>query len=225
MRRSRSRTSATSVASVAVGSALACAAGVAAAQSVALSGSLGDKALLVIDGQPRMLSVGASAGDVRLLSVGSGDAVVEVKGQRLVLALGASPVSVGSSAPAAGAGARIVMTADSAGHFFTGGTINGKSVRFLVDTGATTVGIGQGEAERLGLDYKKGAPSLSGTAAGVVPVYHVSLGAVRIGDVQVYDVDATVLPSQMPFILLGNSFLNRFQMKRENDKLTLDKRF
>jgi len=117
------------------------------------------------------------------------------------------------------------MTADSAGHFFSGGSINGKSVRFLVDTGATTVGIGQGEAERLGLDYKKGAQSLSGTAAGIVPVYRVSLGAVRIGDVQLYDVEATVLPSQMPFILLGNSFLNRFQMKRENDKLTLDKRF
>ena len=179
----------------------------------------------MIDGQPRTLAVGAAAGDVRLVSVGNGSAVVEVKGQRLVLALGASPVSVGSSAPAAGAGMRIVLTADSAGHFFTGGTINGKSVRFLVDTGATTVGIGQGEAERLGLDYRKGAPSYSGTAAGVVPVYHVSLGAVRVGDVQLYDVDATVLPSQMPFILLGNSFLNRFQMKRENDKLTLDKRY
>jgi len=224
MRRSRSATSASSLARIAVVG-LACAAGIAGAQSVAFSGSLGDKALLVIDGRPRMLAVGGSEGDVRLVSMGNGNAVVEVKGQRVALALGASPVSVGSSAPAAGAGARIVMTADSAGHFFTGGTINGRSVRFLVDTGATMVGIGQGEAERLGLDYKHGAPLLSGTAAGTVTVYHVSLGAVRIGDVQLYDVDATVLPSQMPFILLGNSFLNRFQMKRENDKLTLDKRY
>jgi len=224
MRRSRSRTSASRGAR-ALAALLAGAAGAAAAQSVALSGSLGDKALLVIDGRPRTLAVGTTDGDVRLVSVGSGTAVVEVKGQRLTLALGASPVSVGSSAPAAGAGARIVMTADAAGHFFTGGTINGKSVRFLVDTGATMVGISQSEAERLGLDYKKGAPLMSGTAAGVVTVYHVSLAAVRIGDVQLYDVDATVLPSQMPFILLGNSFLNRFQMKRENDKLTLDKRY
>jgi len=224
MRRSRSRTFANSVAPAIV-AAIACAAGTAAAQNVALSGSLGDKALLVIDGRPRTLAVGATDGAVRLVSVGNGTAVVEVKGQRLTLALGASPVSVGSSAPAGGAGARIVMTADSAGHFFSGGSINGKSVRFLVDTGATMVGIGQGEAERLGLDYKHGPPLMSGTAAGVVPVYRVSLGAVRIGDVQLYDVEATVLPSQMPFILLGNSFLNRFQMTRENDKLTLDKRY
>ena len=54
--------------------------------------------------------------------------------------------------------------------------------------------------------------------------YKASLDVVRIGDVQVYNVDAVVLPQQMPFILLGNSFLTRFQMKRENDRLTLDKR-
>jgi aspartyl protease family protein len=197
----------------------------ALAQSVALSGSLGDKALLVIDGQPHTLAVGASAAGVKLLSVGNGGATVEVKGQRLTLAMGASPVSVGGGAPAPGSGARVVLTADAAGHFFAGGTINGKNVRFLVDTGATTVGIGQGEADRLGLDYKHGSQSLTGTAAGVVPVYHVSLSSVRIGDVQLYDVDATVLPSQMPFVLLGNTVLNRFQMKRENDTLTLDKRY
>jgi aspartyl protease family protein len=224
MRRSRSSTSATSAARAAAAG-LALAASGALAQSVALSGSFGDKALLVIDGQPRTLAVGASAGGVKLLGVGDGSATVEVKGQRLTLALGASPVSVGSSEPAPGSGARIVLTADAAGHFFTGGTINGKNVRFLVDTGATTVGIGQGEADRLGLDYKHGSSSLTGTAAGVVSVYHVSLSSVRIGDVQLYDVDATVLPSQMPFVLLGNSVLNRFQMRRENDKLTLDKRY
>src|SRR5438477_10609141 len=124
MRRSRSRTSASSVVRAVVAAVIAGGVGLAAAQSVALSGSLGDKALLMIDGRPRMLAVGGSEGGVRLVSVGDGNAVVEVKGQRVALALGASPVSVGSSAPAAGAGARIVMTADSAGHFFSGGTIN-----------------------------------------------------------------------------------------------------
>ena len=48
-------------------------------------------------------------------------------------------------------------------------------------------------------------------------VYRVSLASVQIGDVQVYNVDATVLPAQMPFILLGNSYLDRFQLRREND--------
>ena len=51
------------------------------------------------------------------------------------------------------------------------------------------------------------------------------LASVRIGDVQVYNVDASVLPAPMSHVLLGNSFLTRFQMKRENDMLTLDKRY
>jgi aspartyl protease family protein len=55
-------------------------------------------------------------------------------------------------------------------------------------------------------------------------VHRVSLTSVRVGDVQVYNVDATVVPAQMEQVLLGNSFLTRFQMKRENDKLTLDKK-
>ena len=36
---------------------------------------------------------------------------------------------------------------------------------------------------------------------------------------------AVVLPQPMPYVLLGNTFLNRFQMQRTNDQLTLDKRF
>ena len=47
----------------------------------------------------------------------------------------------------------------------------------------------------------------------------------RIGDVQVYNVDASVLPAPLPYVLLGNSFLDRFQMRRENTQLTLDKRY
>ena len=47
---------------------------------------------------------------------------------------------------------------------------------------------------------------------------------VRVGDVEVYDVDAAVLGASMPYVLLGNSFLTRFQMKRENDVLRLEKR-
>ena len=118
-----------------------------------------------------------------------------------------------------------MLTAESGGHFFTAGAINGKAVRFLVDTGATNIAMGQVDADRLGIDYRNSPRSASLTANGAVPVYRVALGAVSVGDVTVYNVDATVLPSPMSHVLLGNSFLTRFQMKRENDKLTLDKRF
>jgi aspartyl protease family protein len=91
--------------------------------------------------------------------------------------------------------------------------------------GPTDPGRGLAEAHRLGIDYRSGRRGLSGTANGAVPVYMVPIASVRVGDVQVYNVEATVLPATMTHILLGNSFLTRFQMKRENDTLTLDRRF
>ncbi len=195
----------------------------ACAQSVSYSGSMRDRALLVIDGTPRTLAVGATQGTVRLVSVNANAVVVEVKGQRQTLPLGGSPVSLGV-ANSAGGGTQIVLTAGLGGHFVTGGSINGRAVEFVVDTGATTISMGEADADRLGLKYKNNPRYVVGTANGNVAVYKASLDVVRVGDVQVYNVEAAVLPQQMPFILLGNSFLTRFQMKRENDRLTLDKR-
>jgi aspartyl protease family protein len=196
---------------------------VAWAQTVAFSGSLGNKALLVIDGTPRTLEAGSTVAGVKLLSVNGGDAVVEVAGQRRTLRLGAAQVSLGGAA-SAGGGAQVVLTADSGGHFMTAGSINGKAVRFVVDTGATHIALSQAEADRIGLPYQKGRRGLTNTANGQVPVHQVTLDVVRVGDVQVYNVDATVLPAQMDQVLLGNSFLTRFQMKRVNDTMTLDKK-
>ena len=161
---------------------------------------------------------------VRLLSVSGNEAMVEVQGKRFALRLGEAQVNLGGKG-SEGAGKQIVLTAQSGGHFYAPGTINGKAVRFVVDTGATTVAMSQEEADRLGIDYKSGARGMARTANGVVPAYRASLAAVRIGDVQVHNVEATVLPGPMSFILLGNSFLTRFQMKRENDVLTLDLRY
>lgn len=198
--------------------------GAAAAQSVSLSGSLGDKALLIIDGTPRTVATGATVQGVKLMSVSADGAVVEVGGKRVNLAHGGAQVNLGG-ADSAGGGSKIVLTAGSGGHFFTQGIINGRSVRFLVDTGATNISMSQVEAQRLGIDYAKGQRGIANTANGQVVAHRVSLNAVRVGDVTVYNVDAIVMPAQMDHLLLGNSFLSRFQMKRENDTMTLDKRF
>jgi aspartyl protease family protein len=200
---------------------LACA---ATAQTVSMGGSLGNNALLVIDGKPRNVTVGSTVEGVRLISVSGNEAVVEVQGKRISLQLGGAQVNLGGKA-SEGSGAQIVLTAGSGGHFFTSGTINGKNVRFVVDTGATSVAISQEEADRIGLDYKNGQRGYSSTANGNVPVYRVSLASVRIGDVQIYNVEGIVIMAPMPFVLLGNSFLDRFQMKRENDRMTLDRRY
>jgi len=223
MRRCRSRTSATDMRRLVV----LLAAFVAAsswAQAVSMSGSLGDKALLVIDGVPRTVAAGATVQGVKLVSVTGSDAVVEVKGKRVTLGMGGAQVNLGGTATE-GAGSQIVLTADSRGHFFTGGSVNGKAVRFVVDTGATFVSMGADQARELGVDYTKGERGVSNTANGQISVYKVKLASVRVGDVQLFDVDGLVGQQPMPAILLGNSFLTRFQMKRDNDTMTLTKRY
>jgi aspartyl protease family protein len=159
---------------------------------------------------------------VKVVSVSAQEAVVELDGKRVSLALGGAPVNLGGLARDAGS-SQIVLTAGSGGHFVTSGTINGRTVRFLVDTGATYIGMGQADAERIGLKYKDGRQGTVHTANGPAPAYLVSLDVVRVGDVQIYNVDALVTPAPMEFVLLGNSFLTRFQMKRENDRMTLDR--
>jgi len=197
--------------------------GAAQAQTVSMSGSLGDKALLVIDGTPRTVSTGSTVQGVKLIHVSNNEALVEIAGQRRTLALGGQ-VNIGA-ADSAGGGTIIVLSADSGGHFWANGTINGKSVRFVVDTGATNISMSQSLAERIGLDYRSGQRGISNTANGQVQAYRVPLTSVRVGEVEVYNVAATIVPVPMDFVLLGNSFLTRFQMKRENDTLTLVKRY
>ena len=167
-------------------------------------------------------SLGGSARGVTLRRLGDGEAEVEVAGRRLLLRLGAVPSRVGAAARADG-DTEIVLAMGPGGHFNAAGTINGKPVTFMVDTGATTIALSQGEANRIGLDWKRGRPGTSNTANGPVPVYAVNLSSVRVGTVEIANVAAVVVPSDMPQVLLGNSFLNRFSMRRDSDVMRLEK--
>ncbi|HMM85221.1 MAG: TIGR02281 family clan AA aspartic protease [Gammaproteobacteria bacterium] len=200
-------------------------AGIAAhAQTVTFNGSIGERAaLLVIDGQPRTVAVGSAAGGVRLLGVRDGEAEVEIDARRQRLRLGA-PVALGTGAARDGASASVVLSAGPGGHFTTLGSINGRPVQFMVDTGATTVAMGRAEAERIGLAWREGRAVGTRTANGVVAAHELTLRTVRVGEVEVAQVRAIVLPHEMPYVLLGNSFLSRFQMTRENDVMRLERR-
>jgi aspartyl protease family protein len=196
------------------------------AQSVALQGMLGSKALLIVDGSaPKTVAPGETFMGVKVVSTAGDTAVIEVGGRRATLRVGESPASVGAGGPAPAGGSRIVLTAGEGGHFMTDGRVNGQQVRFVVDTGATSVAMSENEAKRLGLKYKEGRLAMASTANGNVTMWQVKLASVRVGDVEVREVDASVLPADMPFILLGNSFLSRFQMKRENDQMVLERRY
>jgi aspartyl protease family protein len=150
--------------------------------------------------------------------------VVEIAGQRQTVVLGGAPVSVGARSGGSG-GSQIVLTAGQGGHFVTQGSINGRSTQFVVDTGATMISMGAAEARRLGIAFEAGQRMQAHTANGVTIGYRISLGTVRIQDVEVHNVEAAVMPMGMPYILLGNSFLSRFQMKQENGTMTLQRRF
>ena len=196
-------------------------AAMAAGQSIALAGVLGSKALLVVDGSaPRAVGPGETHQGVKVLSVTRDEATVEVQGVKRLLRLGESPVALGTS----GSGKRITLMADNRGHFVNTGFINGKLMKYMVDTGASTVAIGRPDAERMGIPFQQGQAVIMSTANGMAQGWRVRLDSVRLGDVEVLGVDAVVMPEGMPFVLLGNSFLGSFQMTRTNEQMVLEKR-
>ncbi|MDO8719544.1 MAG: retropepsin-like aspartic protease [Polaromonas sp.] len=199
----------------------------AQAESVALAGMMGGKALLVVNGTaPKTVAAGETHRGVKVISTSGDQAVIEQSGQRQTLRVGAAPVSMGASAGGGSSrGTRIALAESSGGHFMTAGQINGRVVQFMVDTGATHIVMSMPDADRAGISYKAGQRVRLTTANGDAEGFRIKLNSVRVGDVEVYDVDAVVTPQAMPFLLLGNSFLARFQMKRENNLMTLDKRY
>jgi aspartyl protease family protein len=204
----------------------ACAGAMAA--DVNLNGVVGNKALLVIDGgKPRWLAVGeASPEGVKLVAVTGDSAVFELGGKRQTLKMGESDrLSSGSASTGAGTQS-VVLASSGGGHFVTPGQINGQSVQFLVDTGASFITLGISDARRLSINYLGGQRVAMGTANGVVAAYRVKLDEVRVGGVTLNNVDGIVQPdTSMPVVLLGMSFLNRMEMKRDGETMTLKKRF
>ncbi|TXG87977.1 MAG: TIGR02281 family clan AA aspartic protease [Rhodocyclaceae bacterium] len=195
----------------------------AAATGVAVAGVFSGKALLVIDGgAPTIVHVGQTTAEgVRLVSVEGDAVVVELDGKRRSIRMGQHVVSQkGGDGPQ-----ETKLAADARGHFQTVGAINGRSTRFVIDTGATMVSMGTSEAARIGIDWRKGQPSVVQTANGVVRAWRVTLDSVRVGDVTINGVDGLVQESDLPIVLLGMSFLSRTEMRNEGTTMTLKKRF
>ncbi|WP_229506232.1 TIGR02281 family clan AA aspartic protease [Massilia sp. BJB1822] len=202
---------------------LSCLLGATAAQAgdVSLMGVFAEKAMLAVDGAPpKVYAVGAVLPDgSKLVAVAGNQAVIEENGRRYSIVLGAN-----AARGAAGAQARITLAPDAMGHYLVNGEINGQAARMLIDTGASLVALPAAEARRMGIDYRKGKPMLSSTAGGVVPVYRVRLDKLRIGEIELNGLEAVVHESGLPVILLGNSFLNRFEMRRDGEQMTLQRR-
>lgn len=198
-------------------------ASIACAENVALVGVFPGKAVVVIDGgSPRTLAVGQSAGGVKVVSVEQNAAVLEVGGKRNRVRVGESPVSLSGEGSNGG---QVVLSADAQGHFLANGAINSASVRFLVDTGASSVSMGPSVATKAGVNYLKGVPILSSTANGTVQAWRVNLETVTLGGMTLRNIEGVVMPQDMPVVLLGMSVLNRLEMKRDGVSMTLRQRY
>ncbi len=182
------------------------------------------KAVLVINsGRPKTLSIGQSLEGVKLIAADSTKAVLEIEGKRRELGMGQAAVVAGNANSESGS---VTLYADSLGHHITQGQINGVTLKFLVDTGATSIAMNSGDAKYAGIDYKKGEKVQIQAANGVVTAYRVVISTLKLGSVVMNQVDGVVLEgSSPPIVLLGMSALNRLEMKRDGISLPLTKKY
>jgi aspartyl protease family protein len=195
------------------------------AVDVSVAGVFPGKAVVVINGgAPRTLSVGgASVEGVKLVAVEGGAATLEFDGRRHKLTVGEHAVS--SGAAAGDAAQAVTLTADGRGHFLVTGNVNGAPIQFMVDTGATLISLGSNDALRAGIDYRQGQPITTMTANGPAQAWRIKVASVQIGAITLRDVDAAIHAAPMPIALLGMSFLNRMEMRRDGETMTLRRRF
>ncbi|MFT5132920.1 MAG: aspartyl protease family protein [Gammaproteobacteria bacterium] len=195
-----------------------------AIEKINILGLFKNKAIVQIDGKQRVLSAGKMSPEgVLLISADSKEAVLEIDGERDTYTLGAH---IGGQFKKSKGGTISTIAPDSNGMYWVNGSINGFQVAFVVDTGATLISMNKHQAKRIGLNYKiEGEVSSANTASGVSKIYVMNLDRVKVGDIEVRDVQGAVHDTDFPkVILLGNTFLNKVNMKREGKILELESR-
>ena len=194
-------------------------------EKIQVMGLFKDKAIVVIDGKQRLLKVGeASADGVILVAANSKEAIIEINGKEASYRLG-SEISTTFDAPAEAQVVHIWPTLN--GMYAVQGSINGHPLGFVVDTGASWIALNANQAKRLGIDYlTSGRMGYSETASGMVKTYYVNLRRVKVGSIELSNVKAAVVDGAFPTIaLLGMSFLNRVQIRRDGAVMELRKKY
>jgi aspartyl protease family protein len=106
--------------------------------------------------------------------------------------------------------------------FFTEASINGNApLKAVIDTGAVAVAISKKMADDMHLDYSSGEQFAIGTANGKVNTHYVKLDSVKVGKVELKNVEALVSDGEMPVVLLGMTFLNRLKIDNSSNSITL----
>lgn len=114
----------------------------------------------------------------------------------------------------------VTLEANRQHQYMATARLNGNEVDVLVDTGATDVAIAEPLARRLNLP--RGQRTVISTANGLVEGYRTTIEAISVGDIGLFDIDATVVPNMAyPEVLLGMNFLRELEMTQSNGRLIL----
>ena len=179
-----------------------------------------DKAMLKINGNRHLLKAGGKTiNGVKLIRSNADFAIIEVNGDKKKYGLG-SQISTRLSTPESS----VVRIPSNRGMYKTNGLINGRSVDFLVDTGASVIAMARPTADRLQIQYREtGTPMKVSTASQLHNAWHVRLNTVTVGGITLHQVDGTVIDTAHDqAILLGMSFLNRVKFSQEQGVVVLE---
>lgn len=191
---------------------------------VNIVGLFSNKAVVIVnDGKPKTLSVGQTSEGVKLLAADSKSATLLIDGKTRQVGMGQAVSIAGNDANSSPS---VTLYANAQGHFLSECFINGMPLKFLLDTGATTVALNSGDAKYAKIDYKRGEPVLMSTANGVVTAYRVTIDSLKIGGITLNQIEGSVLEGGSPsVVLLGMSALKRLDMKRHDIAMTLTKKY
>lgn len=195
----------------------------ALAREIVIEALFTDKAMIKLDGKRQLLKAGEPYKGLTLISTDTYRlfAEIEIDGQRDIYELGRH-IGGGYTTPKTN---QLMISADRRGSYFTHGQINGRSINFLIDTGASSVAINENLARSLDLDYMNPTRRLLvETAAGMKTGYRVVLNEVTIGGISLYNVQGTVISGDSPSVpLLGMSFLSQLEIEKKQNLMILRK--
>jgi len=198
-------------------------ANVFAIETLSLQGLSANKAVMMIDGKLRVVATGKTSPEgVKVISVDRDAAVLEVAGEQQRYTLN-NAVSFNFTKIE---NRTEKIFKDRGGMYRTVGSINGRSVDLLVDTGASSVAMNTVQAKRLGIRYREtGKVSGVSTASGYEKAYQVNLKTVSVGGITQKNVRAMVIDGNHPGpILLGMTFLGKLKVEHSGNAMTLKQR-
>ena len=198
---------------------------VAAGPSVKVLALFPDKAMLEIDGQRKVLAAGATGP--------GGVRLISADPRVAVVEIDGrrEELRLGSSVSATYRQVERretrILKDQRRGAYFIDGLINGQPVRFLVDTGANTIAMSERHAESLGIPHRvEGEKVGVSTASGRATAHAVALKSVSVAGLRLNDIRAVVIDGDSPrYMLLGMNVLKRFEMDQRENLLILRTKF